>query len=227
MKRFFSILTVLFCSLFPLYTVVHAVVVEYDRISPPVVVRLYPKKSTEIVFPEIIVDVITSLTESDASLEKSRDARRFYIMTPKEDLDTEVYFLGASGRSYSLVFRTVKREADRDANVIIVDRRVTKEGVPVKEEKPFLSPALLIKAMILDQKMPGITGISDTDEVLLDLPEIGLTIKGIKKYETALMVGYVVNILYDGNDFDIRKLSHPKLVAGTIYNGKGYLVFYK
>jgi hypothetical protein len=203
------------------------VVIEYDRIAPPVVVRLYPEKPTEITFPEVIVDVITGMGENDASLEKSRDARRFYIMALKKDLDAQVYFLGASGQSYAIVFRTVRKEKDSDATVVITDRRVTKDGEKVRKRKLFFTPALLIRAMILGEKPAGITGINDTDEVLLDLPDIGFTIKAIKKYETALMIGYVVNIIYSGKDFDIRKLQHPRLIAGTVYKGKGYLVFYK
>jgi len=218
-KRLSAGLILLFCFL--LTFSVGAATIEFD--GSPITVYAHKEKTTLIIFPERIVDLIKNFKIEEMTIEKANKQRYFFLSPLVKKLETDIYFIGESGIVY-MIHLIEDSKKQRDIELRIANRSLL---VPdrVKVSKK-LTPARLIKAMILGEDLDGVGRVKD-DEILLNDPVLGITIQAIKKYDAVYMVGYVANVIMTNGVFDIRKLHNEKLVMGALYKGKGYFVLYK
>ena len=220
-RMFRRIILLLIITIFFLSSNGFATTIEYKGIVATI--KLGYLKQTEIYFPEKIANVVVNVDDNQISIDKAPDRRHMYVSALTEDLNTDVFFISESGYSYQINFIAVKND-ERDRSIKITRRELNIE--PIKEAKR-ITPATIIKAMVLDRDVEYISG-SDTNDVLIDdvlSDGTKIELKAVKKYDSFYYVGYKVPL--NNENIDIRKLINPNLIAASIYRGYLYLVFYK
>lgn len=181
-------------------------------------VKVAYQNPTEVVFQgDRIAHVILGFSPDAISLQNTSDT--LYIQPLVENLTGDIYVVMTDGKSkiVSLV-STIAGLRDRSVRIINnvedVSERVRKVN------SAGLTPAGLIKAMILGEDIDGVS-ISQTSQVITDTP-IQLTAETV--YDAVYLKGYIVDMT-DHPNFDIKGISMKGLVAGASYERKGYFVF--
>ena len=136
-----------------------------------------------------------------------------------ENLTGDIYVVMRDGTS-KIVSLTSTIPDLRDRSVKIINnvdgclervRKINSSG---------LTPAGLIKAMILGQDIDGVS-ISPSTQIIIDLP-IRLTAETV--YDAVYLKGFIVDMT-DHPTFDIKTISMKGLVAGAIYRKQGIFCF--
>jgi hypothetical protein len=182
------------------------------------VVKVAYQNPTEVVFQgELIAHVILGFSPDTISLQNTSNT--LFIQPLVENLTGDIYVVMRDGKSkiVSLV-STLPDLRDRSVKIInnvedVSDRvrRVNSSG---------LTPAGLIKAMILGQDIDGVS-ITQSSQVIIDVP-IQLSAETI--YDAVYLKGYIVDMM-DHPNFDIKAITMKGLVAGATHERKGYFVF--
>lgn len=183
----------------------------------PVSVRVARSGITEIRFEgENIASIVLGLNQSDLSIERMPDA--LFIKPLVDNVSGDLYVITRSGKSINLNLISVSIES-RDRNIKIVNNVESIKSRVQKLNQTGITPAGLIKAMVLEEDMDGVT-VSPSNILFLDNP---IQLMATFIYDAVFLKGYVIDMRNHDN-FDIKNLSMKGLIAGALYKGNGYFV---
>lgn len=182
------------------------------------VVKVAFQNPTEVIFEgDQIAHVIIGFSPDSISLQNT--ANTLYIQPLVENLAGDIYVVMTDGTSKIVsITSTIPDLRDRSVKIISSVDQVSERVRKINSSG--LTPAGLIKAMILGQDIDGVS-ISPSTQTIIDLP-IRLTAETV--YDAVYLKGFIVDMT-DHPTFDIKTISMKGLVAGAIYGNKGYFVF--
>jgi len=182
------------------------------------VVKVAYKNPTEVVFQgDQIAHVIIGFSPDSISLQNTSNT--LYIQPLAENLTGDIYVVMRDGKSK--IISLVSTIPDlRDRSVTIIDNVEDVSERVRKINSSGLTPAGLIKAMILGENIDGVS-ISQASQVIIDIP-IQLTAETV--YDGVYLKGFIVDMTNHPN-FDIKAITMKGLVAGAVHQSKGYFVF--
>ena len=183
----------------------------------PVVVKVAYLNPTEVVFEgEDIASVILGFSPESISLQNT--SRALFIQPLVENLTGDIFVVMKDGKSK--ILSVVSTIPDlRDKSVRIIDQVENVSGRIEKINRTGLTPAGLIKAMILGEEPDGVS-VSPTKQVIIEIP-IQLTADTV--YDALFLKGYIVDMT-DRQNFDIKSITMKGLIAGSMYKDKAYFV---
>jgi hypothetical protein len=182
------------------------------------VVKVAYQNPTEVIFEgDQIAHVILGFPTDSISLQNTSNT--LYIQPLVENLTGDIYVVMRDGTSkiVSLV-STIPDLRDRSVKIINNVEDVSERVRKVNSSG--LTPAGLIKAMILGQDIDGVS-VSPASQVIIDIP-IQLTAQTV--YDAVYLKGFIVDMT-DHPNFDIKTIAMKGLVAGAMHQNKGYFVF--
>lgn len=182
----------------------------------PVVVKVAYLNPTEVRFEGgEIATIVIGLAQENISLENTVNS--LFIQPLTENLNGDIYVVMRDGSSRILSLVSVlPNERDRSIRIISAVQDITDRVEKINQAG--ITPAGLIKAMILGEDIDGVT-ISPTNQVIIEDPKIiAHTI-----YDVVFLKGYIAEI--PEPDFDIKSIYMSSLIAAALHNGKGYFVF--
>lgn len=184
----------------------------------PVVVKIAYLTPTEVVFDgEDIASVILGFAAESISLQNTANA--LFIQPLVENLSGDIFVVMKDGSSKSLsLVSTIPDLRDRSVRIINAVQQVSERLE--KLNRSGLTPAGLIKGMILGDDMDGVS-VTPTKQVIIDTP---IQLIADTVYDALFLKGYVVDMT-DHPNFDIKSISMKGLVQGAMHRGKAYFVF--
>lgn len=156
---------------------------------------------------------MTGIQPSDISIQNAENT--LYIQPLTENLQGDIYVIMKDGNSKILSLVTVP-PAMRDRVINIFPGALSQEERVRKINEVGLTPAGLIKAMVMKEDIDGVS-ISTENFVIEGL---GMTVT--ETYDAVSMKGYVIPL--SNKTVDLKNIVMKGLIAGAIYNDRLYLV---
>lgn len=174
---------------------------------------------TEVQFKgDEIASIILGMPAQSISLQNTSNS--LFIQPLEADVAGDIFIVMKDGRSRILtIVSTSPEDRDRLVEVVEKEEQITSRVKEVNEAG--LTPAGLIKAMVLGTDIAGVT-ISKSNQVILD-GTVRLVAHTI--YDAVYMKGYIADL--SNADIDLKTISAANLLASTVYQGKAYFVFYQ
>lgn len=183
----------------------------------PIIVHVAQLAPTEIVFEgEEIGSVILGLPADAISIQNT--VNTVFLQPLSENLAGDIYVITRDGKSRMLTLvPSLPDIRDRSIRVVNAVQDMTDRINKIRQEG--ITPAGLIRAMILGQDLDGVS-VSETKQVIIDKP-VKLTATTV--CDAVFLRGYIVDMT--GNeDFDLKTINFKGMLAGAIYKGRGYFV---
>ncbi|MDA8103761.1 MAG: hypothetical protein M0Z71_00110 [Nitrospiraceae bacterium] len=183
-----------------------------------VAVKVSYLNPTEIVFADRqIAHVILGFSPESISLQNTSDT--LFVQPLSENLSGDIYVVMRDGKSVIVsITPTVAELRDKSVKVFNAVDEVEKRARKFADSA--LTPAGLIKAMILQRDLDGVSA-SPTNQVIIDVPT---QLAAETVYDALFLRGFIVDMT-DHPKFDIKSLSMQGLIAGAIHRNKAYFVF--
>jgi len=183
----------------------------------PVVVKVAYRNLTEVVFEgDELASIILGLPPEQISIQNTYNT--LFIQPLADGISGDISVVMKDGRSKIITLVSVM-PAMRDRSVKIVDGLRAAVSRVDSIRNAGITPAGLIKAMILGEDLDGVS-ISPTKQVIIEVP---VRLVATTVYDAVFMRGYIVDMT-DHPNFDIKQITMRGLIAGAVYNGKGYFV---
>lgn len=180
----------------------------------PVAVKVSYLSPVEVRFTgDEIVSIVTGIQPSDISIQNAVNV--LYIQPLVDNLQGDIYVVMKDGKSKVISLMTVP-PAMRDRVINIIPAVSTQEEMARKVTEAGITPAGLIKAMVLREDIDGVS--INTKSFVLE--GLGMTVT--ETYDAVSMKGYAIPL--SGKNIDLKNIIMKGLIAGAIYNGNLYLV---
>lgn len=182
----------------------------------PITVRVAYLNPTEVKFEgDRIASIIMGLPAESISLQNTADS--IFIQPLIPDISGDLYVVTTSGKTKIITLVSSPPQL-RDRTVKVVsDARHAVERVE-RVNRIGLTPAGLIKAMILGEDLDGVS-IRSSKQTIIETP---IKITSHTVYDAVFLRGYIVDIPRE--NIDIKTITMRGLIAGAIHNGRAYFV---
>jgi TraK protein len=137
----------------------------------PILIRLAPRRMTQVHFPSDIQQVVTAFTKPQVSLETA--GPRLFLSALDPDVSGELFVTLSTGGTLALVI-VPAGPGERDLVVRVVSP-VT-EATARMAETAGLTPLRLMRAMILDVPLPGVSPAPGDGRVVYEDGALRLTL---------------------------------------------------
>jgi len=182
----------------------------------PITVKVAYLSPTEVKFvDEKIVSIIMGLPAESISLQNTHDS--IFIQPLIPDISGDIYVVTASNKTI-LISLTSTAPQLRDRSIKIASDVTTTVERIEKINRAGLTPAGLIKAMILEEDLDGVS-VRSSKQTIIETP-IKLTSHTV--YDAVFMRGYIVELPHE--NIDIKAITMRGLIAGAVHNGRAYFV---
>lgn len=192
-------------------------VVAYS--GSPILIKTAKDTPTEVQFRNTeIASIVLGMPAQSISLQNTPNS--LFIQPLEVGVTGDIFIVMKDGRSRILsIISTNPEDRARLVEVVEKDEQITSRVKEVNESG--LTPAGLIKAMVLGTDIGGVT-INKSSQVILDGP-VRLVAHTI--YDAVYLKGYIADL--DNPNVDLKTISATNLFAATVYQGKAYFVFYQ
>jgi hypothetical protein len=139
--------------------------------AEPIVIRLGHRRMTQVHFPADIQQVVTAFTKPQVSLETA--GPRLFLSALDPDVSGELFVTLSTGGTLALVV-VPAAPGERDLVVRVVSPAA--EAAARVAETAGLTPLRLMRAMILDVPLPGVSPVPGDDRVVYEDGALRLTL---------------------------------------------------
>lgn len=182
----------------------------------PVVVKVAYLNPTEVRFDgDRIASIIMGLPAESISLQNTADS--IFIQPLIPDISGDMYVVTASGKTIIISLASTAPQL-RDRAIKIVSNAKTMAERVERVNRSGLTPAGLIKAMILGEDLDGVS-IRSSRQAIIEVPT-KLTSHTV--YDAVFLRGYIVDMPRE--NIDIKAITMRGLIAGAVHNGRAYFV---
>jgi len=184
----------------------------------PLTVKTAKDNPTEVEFRnDEIASIVLGIPAQSISLQNTPNS--LFIQPLELGVSGDIFIVLKDGRTRILsIVPTTPEDRDRLLEVVDSDEQAASRMKQVNEAG--LTPAGLIRAMILGTDMGGIT-IKKSNQVIVDGP---VRIVAHTLYDAVSMKGYIAD-LGNPDALDLKSIASDNLLASAVYKGKAYFVF--
>lgn len=182
----------------------------------PVVVKVAHLNPTEVKFEgDRIASIIMGLPAESISLQNTADTLFIQPLIP--ELSGDIYVVMGTGKTKVITLISAP-PAMRDRSVRIASETRTAADRVERINRSGLTPAGLIKAMILGEDLDGVS-IRSAKHTIIEVP---IKLASHTVYDAVFLRGYIVDIPKE--NIDIKAITMRGLIAGAVHNGRAYFV---
>jgi hypothetical protein len=175
----------------------------------PIVVRLGPRRMTQVHFAADIQQVVTAFTKAQVSLETA--GPRLFLSALDPDVSGELFVTLLTGGTLALVV-VPAGSGDRDLVVRVVSPAT--EAAARVAETEGLTPLRLMRAMILDVPLPGVSPAPGDGRIVYEDGALRLTL--LRTWTSPALEGVVLaaeNLRPLWITLPLERLAFPGLLA--------------
>jgi hypothetical protein len=175
----------------------------------PILIRLAPRRMTQVHFPSDIQQVVTAFTKPQVSLETA--GPRLFLSALDPDVSGELFVTLSTGGTLALVI-VPAGPGERDLVVRVVSPAT--EATARMAETAGLTPLRLMRAMILDVALPGVSPAPGDGRVVYEDGVLRLTL--LRTWTSPALEGVVLaaeNLRPLWITLPLDRLAFPGLLA--------------